>query len=152
MVRFTRFPDKAAAFDAIAQTGNQIIHGKSFAEVAKAKSDGPTAQNGGRRDWTTKGSLVAEELDRALFGLPVGELSQIIETKFGFHIIRVIERKDASRTPFVEAQVTIRDKIREQKGKEQHQAFVEKLKTRTPVTTIFDDEIQQAGLPTPPVR
>ena len=152
MVRFNKYPNKSAAYDAIAQMGNEILHGKALAELAKAKSDGPTAQEGGRRDWTTKGSLVATELDGALFGLPVGELSQIIETKFGFHIIRVVERKEASRTPFVEAQVNIRDKIRENKSKDQYQAFVEKLRTRTPVTTIFDDEVQQAGLPSTPIR
>jgi hypothetical protein len=152
MVRFSKYPSKTAAYDAIAQMGNEVFHGKSLPEIAKTRSDGPTAQDGGRRDWTTKGSLVATELDSALFGLPVGELSQIIETKFGLHIVRVVERKEASRTPFVEAQVKIRDKIRENKSKDQYQAFVEKLRTRTPVTTVFDDGVQQAGLPCTPIR
>lgn len=151
MVRFNKYPNKAAALDAITQMGNQVFQGKPIPEVAKEKSDGPTASSGGRRDWTTKGSLVAAELDRALFGLPVGQLSQIIETNWGYHIIRVVERKEATRTPFVEAQVKIRDTIRDKKSQEQHLAFVEKLKGRTPITTIFD-EAQQAGRPASPVR
>ena len=66
--------------------GNQVFAGAPFAEVAKAGSDGVTAAAGGQRDWTNKGSLACQELDRALFGLPVGQLSPIIEGPTGFHI------------------------------------------------------------------
>ena len=57
MVRYSKYPTKAAAFEAIARMGNQVFGGVPFAQVAKAGSDGVTAADGGRRDWTTKGSL-----------------------------------------------------------------------------------------------
>ena len=105
MVRIDKYPSKAEAYAALARMGTQVVlAGRPLAEVAKAQSDGLTAGNGGQRDWTTKGSLVAEELDRALFGLPIGQLSPILESNSGFHIIRVIERQDAMRTPFADAQ------------------------------------------------
>jgi hypothetical protein len=85
MVRIDRFPGKAAAYAAIARMGNQVLAGTPLAQVAKAQSDGPTASDGGLHDWTRKGSLVAEQLDRALFGLPIGQLSPILESATSFH-------------------------------------------------------------------
>ena len=55
---------------------------------------GPTSHEGGRYDWTTKGSLVSDVIDQAIFSLPVGKLSRILEDEKGFHIVRVIERED----------------------------------------------------------
>ena len=101
MVRIDKYRSKTDAYAAIACMGNQVLAGKPLAQVAKAQSDGPTADQGGLRDWTGKGSLVAQQLDLALFGLPVGQLSPILESESGYHIIRVVERREcrASRFP-----------------------------------------------------
>ncbi|MBU4272816.1 MAG: peptidyl-prolyl cis-trans isomerase [Planctomycetes bacterium] len=138
IVRYSDCPSKAAARDAIARLGNQVLAGAPLAEVAKRGSGGPTAADGGRRRWTTKGSLVCEELDRALFSLPIGQLSPIIEGPNGWHIVRVIEREEASVTPFREAQVGIREKIVRKKMEEQFREYMAKLEAQTPVWTIFD--------------
>ena len=90
------------------------------------------------RYWTSKGSLVCEQLDQALFGLPPGRLSPIIEGANGFHIVRVIEREEAGVTPFLEAQVEIREKIRRRRTREQLQAYLDRLREEIPVWTIFD--------------
>jgi len=138
MVRFSEHPTKRDARNAIAQLGNQLLAGRSFAEIARRHSDGPTAEQGGLRDWTGKGSLVCEQLDQALFGLPPGRLSPIIEGPNGFHIVRVIEREEAGVTPFLEAQVEIREKIRNRRTREQLQAYLDRLREEIPVCTIFD--------------
>ncbi|MBN2025099.1 MAG: peptidyl-prolyl cis-trans isomerase [Pirellulales bacterium] len=145
MVRFSRYPDKARAWDALARMGNLVQDGADFAEVARKCSDGPTAHNGGARDWTRPGSLVSETLDHAIFALPVGQLSPIIEDAQGYHIVRVVERKDAHRTPFAEAQEKIRDEIRRERFTEGFAAYVKRLKKETPVWTIHDEET--AGSP-----
>ncbi len=137
-VRYSEHPTNTAAHAEIARLGNQILEGVSFAEAARRYSDGPTAEDGGRRDWTTKGNLVCEELDRALFGLPLGKLSPIIRDKDGFHIVRVTEREQAGCTPFTEAQVDIREKIRKQRTQAELEAYVQRLKDKIPVWTIFD--------------
>ena len=82
-----------------------------FAEVARAGSDGVEAANGGRRDWTTKGSLVPGT--RPGIVRPAHRTTQPHHQRAptGFHIIRVTEREEAAVTPFLEAQVAIRDKI-----------------------------------------
>jgi len=139
MVRYAKYPTKVAAFDAIAQLGNQVLGGRPFAEVAKAGSDGPTAPQGGIRDWTAKGGLVNEELDKALFNLPVGQMSPIIQGPDGYHIIRVTVREDEAVRPFLEAQVDIRQKIIEQRSQKQFREYMAKLERRTPVWTIYGD-------------
>jgi hypothetical protein len=75
MVRKDRFNDPAAAYAEIANMGNEVadrnkanpVRGPAFADVAKAKSDGFTAKEGGLHDWTTKGALRAAVIDDALF-------------------------------------------------------------------------------------
>jgi len=138
MVSFDRFNSKREAQQAIAQMGNEVLRGADFAAVAKAHSHGPTKLQGGAYDWTTKGSLVSKVLDEAIFGLPINRMSQILEDDRGFHIVRVVERTEAGCTPFVEAQVPIRKKLRDEHLQTQRDEFLAKIKQRTPVWTIFD--------------
>ncbi len=139
MVSFSDHPDKAAARDALALMGNQVLHGVPFAQVAKRGSAGPTAADGGGRNWINKGSLVSKELDRALFTLPIGQLSPIIEGPTGWHIVRVIEREEASVTPYEEAQVEIREKLVRERMEKEFREYMAKLEAQTPVWTIFDN-------------
>ncbi len=140
MVRFDQYPDKAAAYAAVAEMGNLAMRGTAFAEVAKSRSQGATAPEGGAYDWTTKGSLVSKTLDEALFTLPPGTFSQIIETERGFHIVRVLERKDAGRTSFVDAQGEIKKKLKEDSVKKQINKYLDDLRQKTPVTTMYDNQ------------
>lgn len=109
--------------------GNQVIGGASFAEVAKAGSDSLEAPKGGKRDWTTKGGLDCEAINEALFALPVGQMSPIIEGPRGYHIIRVTQREDTVVRPFLEAQVDIK-KIVEQRSQKQFREYIETWRTR----------------------
>lgn len=138
MVRFSEHPNKAEAHTKIAWMGNQVFAGHPLAEVAKAHSEGSTASEGGQWDWTTQGCLASEVLDRAVFTLPVGRLSQIIESDRGYHIVRVIEREDAHRTPFAEAQSEIREKLKSERQEEQAKEVLAKLKRKIPVWTVYD--------------
>ncbi len=154
MVRYSKYPTKGAAFEAIARIGNQVFGGAPFADVAKTSSDGFTAADGGRCDWTSKGALVCQELDAALFNLPVGQLSPIIQGPTGYHIIRVIQRDDEVVRPFLEAQVDIKQKIIQQRSEKQFREYMAKLEARTPVWTIFDGKngALQLATPPPPLR
>jgi parvulin-like peptidyl-prolyl isomerase len=139
-VRKASYPSNQAAYTALASLGNQVFTGAPFEEVAKAHSEGVTAANGGDRDWTTKGALVSSSLDEAVFGLPVGKLSRIIEDDEAFHIVRVIEREDASVTPFRDAQVKIKEELSNQDEDGQLQKYLARLEQEIPVWTVFDDK------------
>ena len=120
--------------------GNQVWRGASFAAVAKRRSQGPTASEGGSYDWTSKGSLRSDVLDEAIFTLPAGSLSKILTDNEGCHIVRVIERQDEAYIPFAEAQGAIRKKIREERSEAALKEYIDKLRNEFPVWTIFDDD------------
>ena len=139
-VLFEKFPNKAAAELAIVDMGNQVLRGAPFAEVAKRYSQGPRAEFGGRYDWTSKGALVSDVLDRAIFSLPVGKLSQILEDRTGFHIVRVLERHDAGRKSFAEVQEDLRKRIQKERFEKKLKAYLDELRAKTYVWTVFDEE------------
>lgn len=127
-----------AAWNQLAAMGNDILEGRSFAEVARAGSEGPLARQGGLSDWTTKGSLVSRVLDEAIFSLPVGQLSTILEDSTGLHIVRVVERVEAGRRPFVDAQVEIRERLLTERRERAMNEYLAKVRERTPVWTMFE--------------
>jgi parvulin-like peptidyl-prolyl isomerase len=137
-VRVSDYRSKQEAFAAIAEMGNQVWDGAPLAQVAKARSKGPTAAEGGARDWTRQGSLVSQVLNEAIFSLPVGNLSQILDDGQELHVVRVIERKEAGRTPFLEAQVEIRKTLHEQCSRKQLDDYLARLRKEIPVWTVFD--------------
>ena len=150
MIRFDRVGgDRDAAWRSLAEMGNEVwaqvsanpgLRGPVFGAVAKAKSHGFTASEGGLQE-TTIGSLKCEDLNAALATLEVGRLSDCIESEQGFHLVRVLERKEAGRTPFTEAQ----PKIREMLEAEQKEVLVaeelKKLRKTGRVWTIFHGEL-----------
>lgn len=134
----TRSPERSR--NLVAEMGNQVWRGASFAAVAKRSSHGPTAQQGGIYDWTTKGSLRSSVLDEAIFTLPLGSLSKILPDDDGYHIVRVIERHEEAYIPFAEAQAGIRETIKEERSEAALQEYVNGLRSEFPVWTIFDEE------------
>ena len=139
-VKYGRTRPRQEAWNQLAEMGNDVLEGRSFADVAKERSEGPAASRGGDFDWTTKGSLVSKVIDEAIFTLPTGHLSAILEDSGALHIVRVVERIDAGRTPFIEAQVGIKEQLTFDRRKKEMDDYLSKLRERTPVWTIFDDE------------
>ncbi|MEX0670962.1 MAG: peptidylprolyl isomerase [Pirellulales bacterium] len=135
------------AWDLLAEMGNEVLGGRPFADIARTRSEGPTASQGGTFDWTNKGSLASKTLDEAIFSLPIGQLSAILEDGEMLHIVRVVERQDAGRTPFIEAQVGIRDTMLTERRHAATDEYLTKLRQRTPVWTVFDDQGGSATQP-----
>jgi peptidyl-prolyl cis-trans isomerase SurA len=132
-------PEEAKA--AIAEMGNRVlVRGEPLADVAKQSSDGFTAIKGGARDWVSKGSLTDKEIDAALFSptLPVGQLSQIIETPTDYNIIRIVERVDQKTDEFTDVQDKIRKKLTDERTERQFREYLERLERRTPIWTVYD--------------
>ena len=140
MIRFDRTSSRAEARRMVEEISDLVVHGASLEALAKKKSHGFMASVGGQHDPTSRGALVLKELDEAIFNLPVGELSDIIETRDGFHIVRVLERTEDSRTPFREAQVEIKKRLLDAKRNAAFKAHMEKLRREIPVE-YFTDEV-----------
>jgi hypothetical protein len=139
-VRFSYFPDKQQALEAICAMGNRVLNGANFAAVAKQSSQGLNAEKGGYHDWTPRGSLASKVLDEALFTLPLNALSTIIEDERGYHIVRVLDRQEAGKVPFVDVQQKIRENIKQEKLTKQYKELAVKLKDGVSVWTAFDDD------------
>lgn len=140
MVKFSEFPNRQAAWEATAEMGNQVLRGAPLDAVAKRHSQGIKAANGGQYDWTTKGSLKNETVDQAIFSLPIGQLSPIIESAEGFHIVRVVDRKESGMVPFTEAQVGIKEKIQNGRRQAEMETYLKDVKSKAQVWTIFDEK------------
>src|SRR5262249_36529565 len=136
----------------IIEWGNSIWRGAALADVARAHSQAVSASEGGLNDWTTKGSLRSEVIDEALFGLPVGRLSRIIEDEEGLHIIRVVEREDQQVTPFGEVQAEIKKKLQDGDLNQHMNAYIAKLRERMPVEKTFEDHSELAARATEAAR
>ena len=80
----TRSQDEAKALTEDIQA--RLESGESFEEIAEAYSDCPSSQKGGDLGFFPRGQMV-KPFDEAAFGLEVGDVSGIVETKFGYHII-----------------------------------------------------------------
>jgi parvulin-like peptidyl-prolyl isomerase len=139
MVRIANYRSREEAYAKLAEWGNQIWQGAPWAEVAKQHSDDLSSEHGGLHDWTSQGSLQSEVLDRAIFMLPVGQLSPILSDDRGFHIVRVVARQELTRKTFAEVQAEVKKRIKaDREGVAMKQYLVE-LRKRVPVWTIFDD-------------
>ena len=68
--------------------------GEDFAAVARTSKDATSVDNGGDLDWIAKGTHWSQTFEDAIFGLPVGQVSGVVATEYGFHVIEVLERDD----------------------------------------------------------
>lgn len=132
------------AYAQICNWGNAVVKlGVPFERVAKDHSEGPTASEGGKFDWTTKGSLISKPLDEALFTQQVGAMGPIIEDDRGFHIIRVTEREMAGTRPFEEVQDQLRTQLRQADQEQQLEVYMAELRAKTLVRSILDKPSEQ---------
>ncbi|MBZ5760962.1 MULTISPECIES: peptidylprolyl isomerase [unclassified Rhizobium] len=96
----------------------ELDAGKDFAEVAKEKSTDPNKSDGGDLGYFQRGRMV-KEFDDAAFSMPVGTYSKTpVKTDFGFHVIKVEDKRDAPPPPFDQVkdqvkQLVMRDKYLE---------------------------------------
>lgn len=97
---------KAEAEAKIERILEELGKGADFADVARRHSEGPSAPNGGDLGFFRRGQMVGP-FEEAAFALEPGEISQKVETRFGYHIIRVAEKKAAGPVAYDEAQERI---------------------------------------------
>jgi hypothetical protein len=86
-----------------------------FSELAKKYSEDPSSVNGGHLGFFRKGQMLPEFEDVA-FSLKPGEVSDIFETEFGYHIIKVDNRKEGKQIEFDDLKDELKTKIQMQKG------------------------------------
>jgi parvulin-like peptidyl-prolyl isomerase len=72
----------------------RVMLGENFTKLAQALSQGPEAEKGGDLGWVSPGQTL-RPLDRVLFSLPEGKVSEPVRTDYGYHVLQVVERRNA---------------------------------------------------------
>jgi peptidyl-prolyl cis-trans isomerase C len=123
---------KTAAKTKIDALLKQVKEGGDFAELAKKNSDCPSSATGGDLGLFARGSMV-KSFEDAAFTLKPNEVSDIVETEVGYHIIKVTEHKDASTVPFDEAKAGITEQLTTEKKNEIIRAYLQSLKEKAKI-------------------
>jgi peptidyl-prolyl cis-trans isomerase D len=127
-------PNAGAAADAAAKAKAQGIldqlrkdNGKDFADLAKKNSDDPGSKDqGGELGWIKHGVTVPA-FDQTAFAQQPGQISGLVKTQFGYHIIQTEEKQDAHTKPLSEVRASIVDTLTKQKEAQAEQTFAQQL-------------------------
>lgn len=137
--------DDAAALAAkkakIADLRQQILDGADFAELARANSDCPSKADGGNLGTFGRGQMVAPFED-ACFSQTVGEVGDIVETTFGYHLILVSDRQDARNLEFDEVKDRIAMMLEAERQESTVSSFIEGLQNAA-VVERFDTPAEE---------
>ncbi len=109
--------DRVKASAAAAVARDRALAGEDFAELAKELSQGPSAPNGGDLGFFARDRMVKPFADAA-FALDVGQVSEVVQTQFGYHVIKVEEKRAATTMSLEESREPIEQMIRENRGGE----------------------------------
>jgi peptidyl-prolyl cis-trans isomerase C len=128
---------KGEARTKAAEVLKQVKSGQDFAALAKQHSQDPgSAPNGGDLGYFQQGQMVGA-FERVAFDLKPGEVSDLVETPFGFHIIKVADKQAARTVPIDEVRPQIEEFLRNQQREQKTQSFVEALKTKGKVEILI---------------
>jgi len=128
----TRQAGKAKADDLLAQ----LKGGANFEELAKKSSDCPSAPQGGDLGFFGHGQMVPE-FDTAAFALKPGDLSGVVTTKFGYHIIKLEEKKDAGLVPETDVAPKIREYLTSQKTEAAVEQEIKTLREKAKIELVM---------------
>jgi hypothetical protein len=123
-------PERARARQKAGRIHAALVAGGAWATANEANNDDPTARrNGGSLGFVRRGDMV-EPFEQAAFGLQPGELSDVVETRFGYHLIR--------RPTLAEAYDEFRDAVREAMVARMDSVFLADLETRSSLSVGKD--------------
>ena len=117
-----------------------------FAALAKQYSEDDTNnQNGGDLDYFGRGRMVAE-FEQAAFGMKAGEISNLVKTAFGFHIIKVVDNKSDQTRPLAEVRTELEDQLKWQKAQAEAERIAKSLEATTKTPADLDKVAKERNL------
>ena len=120
--------------------------GADFAELAKANSeDEASAKNGGDLDYFGRGRMVPE-FDQVAFALQPGQTSDVVKTQYGYHIIKVTDKKSATTRPLAEVRQQLSDQLSYERAQTQATDLAATLEKQIPKPADLDKVAKDHGL------
>jgi len=105
----------------------QLRNGAEFDQLARRYSDGPEAKEGGALGWFSPGTLTPQ-LDRVAFTLDKGQISDLIESPSGWHILKLEDREGHRQQTFDQVKEAVRARLQEQRAQERYEEWFGELR------------------------
>ncbi len=128
LVKTSELVSETDARNRLVQLKERIENGADFGELARLQSEDASASNGGDLGWISPGDTVPQ-FERAMNALSPGQLSDPVQTPFGWHLIQVLERRDRDVSKERE-RFQARQAIRARKGDEAYQEWLRQVRDR----------------------
>lgn len=106
--------------------------GVDFAELAKKKSEGPSAADGGDLGFFRRGVMVPA-FEKVAFNLKEGEVSEPVRTQFGWHVLKVEEKRSVDVAPFEQVKGELENKLKMQKTEKYVEQYVQELRQKASI-------------------
>ena len=139
LVRVDEHRDEQQAKALIETLHRQLQQGADFAALAKRYSEDSHRDEGGDMGWVAQGELLPE-LDATLLTLPMETLSGPIQTRLGFHLVKVTERRSAASLPLTEANHAISQQLYRRKFQVVFNRWITDLKRRAYIEIVPADQ------------
>ncbi len=123
---------KQAKYKQAEEILSELKAGADFAEVARTRSDCPSSAKGGDLGYFGRGSMVPA-FEEAAFALKPGEMSGIVETRFGYHIIKVTDRTQAEKVSYEQAKGNIEQYLSGQGKQQAMTSVIEELRAKADI-------------------
>ncbi len=128
---------KQAAREKLTDIQAQLKDGGDFAELASTHSDCPSGQQGGDLGYFGKGQMV-QPFEAAAFTLEAGETSDIVETRFGYHLIQVLDSKPGSTVSYDDSKERIEQFLKKDQVQKEVESYVSKLRGEAKVEKFLE--------------
>lgn len=138
LIKVNELVSEAEARRKLATVKERLDHGGDFAELARLYSNDLSAAKGGDLGWLNQGDTVPE-FERAMDALPIGQVSDLVQSPFGWHLIQVQERRTDEGSE-ERKRLLARQALRERKAEEAYQDWVRQLRDRAYVEYRLEDK------------
>jgi len=137
LIRLNEVVSEAEAKQRLINLKERIEHGTSFTELARLQSEDASASRGGDLGWLSPGDTVPE-FERAMNALEPGQVSDPVQSPFGWHLIQVVERRSEDMSK-ERQRVLARQSIRTRKADEAYQEWVRQQRDRAYVELRLEE-------------
>ena len=130
--------EKAEARKKLEEVQQKLRKGEDFAALARAFSQCPSSADGGNLGSFERGQMV-KPFEEAAFALKPGEVSDIVETRFGYHLIEVIDKQPETTIPYKDVKDRLGQYMKQEKIEKEVRLYAEKLKEKANVERFLTE-------------